>query len=145
MLRNRRFSAILSLFMLLMVVLGSGMDGFVLCIMPDGKITIEQVSGSCCDENVKPDVDTSAKPSTRETSQSDDHHCDSCVDVPLPNSELFCQYANDVSAKLRIANLASAPFMAARTRWIVKEGVSSLPPPAVKTSLVSLCTVSLLI
>lgn len=144
MLRKRHLSAILSLFMLLLVTAGGNMDGFVLCITQDGRVAVEATSGTCCDSAVFA-VDPSGNPSTREASGEDDHHCDSCVDVPLLTSVLIHQSTHNASSQLRVANLASAPFVAARFRCIAKSGLSSLPPSTTKTTLASLRTVSLLI
>lgn len=145
MLRNRRFSAIASLFMFLLVVAGGGMDGSVLCITSDGQVALEKLTGTCCDGNARPAFNAYANPSTQGAARTADHHCDTCVDIPITNHELVRHQTSGVSAKLRVANFAVSSFMEDGFRRTAKAGLSSLPPPAAKTTLASLRTVSLLI
>ena len=145
MIQNRRLSAILSLFMFLLVVLGGGMEGFVVCITPGGQLALEHMSGECCDDNTKPAVGASLGLSFTGSSRADYHHCDSCVDVALFSSGAIRQPSSDASGKLRAVDIAVAPFMAAKYRSMAKEGRTSLPPPVVSTTLASLRSVSLLI
>ncbi|MBI5191008.1 MAG: hypothetical protein HZA22_10065 [Nitrospirae bacterium] len=139
--RNRRLSAILSLFMLLMVTACGGMDGYVLCITEDGRVAVEAASGACCDDSVFA-AGTYTDPATRRASDEDDHHCDSCVDIPLSSPELV-RTASDASAKLRDAGFAVSPFTAPLFVTSSSRQLYFLPPPAARATLASIRTVNL--
>lgn len=145
MMRFRRTSAILSLYMFLLVVVGGSMEGFVVCILPGGQVTLERASGACCDNDVTHAVGAYVEPADTEASHADNHHCDSCVDIPLYSSGAIRQTSSNASSKLRAIEIAVAPYMAAKYRLTAKQGFYSMPPPAANTTLAALRTVSLLI
>ncbi|MBI5694116.1 MAG: hypothetical protein HZC51_00020 [Nitrospirae bacterium] len=127
--------------MLLLITAGGGMDGYVLCITEDGRVAVEAASGTCCDSAVFA-ADPYGNPSAREVSDEDDHHCDTCVDIPLSGPELI-RAADGSSAKLRADNLVAALFTAPVFSTAANILPYHLPPPAARATLASIRTVNL--
>jgi hypothetical protein len=145
MLRNRRFSAILSLFMLLLVAAGTGMDGTVLCIMQDGQISIENTTSLCCSQADDADSKDGSLISSNKENQTSFNNGDSCLDIPLLYAGLYSPSANNIFSKFHAADFIVPSNHAAKSLWAAEKTFSSLSPPTAKPILASIRTVNLLI
>lgn len=80
----KKRSAFLSIFLLLVLSLSGGNTGMVLCVQPGGHIEFESAEEGCCDA---PQVTAPSATITCDSGEAEDHHCDSCVDIPLSGIE----------------------------------------------------------
>lgn len=105
----KKRSAFLSIFLLLVLSLSGGNTGMVLCVQPGGQIEVKGVSDGCCDA---PQVNTPSAAVTCDGGEAEDHHCDSCVDIPLSGIEncMAAGHGSGFSKNMPADSIASRTF-----------------------------------
>lgn len=105
----KKRSALLSIFFLLFLSMSGENSGMVLCIQSGGHIEFESAVEGCCDA---PQVHTPSAAIACDSREADDHHCDSCVDIPLSGIEncVGAGHGQGFSGNMPANSIASRTF-----------------------------------
>ena len=138
----KKFSVLLSLLLLLPVAHVDSAVGKVLCIMADGRVTVDDASSPCCGQAGCKRRLTLSSLGGRDAGNNSCGHCD---DVPLVDAGLSFIPEDEADSKERLSGPATVLCYANEFLRGAKEAFGPLPPPAIKSTFVSIRTVTLII